>query len=178
MTLHTRFVITDKGADPREVFEVNRLIVDCPESKFDVEPGSISNHLGQGFDAWMWVDYGDPLPRGECYCREYREDGDMESICSSCRSPEAYIEVNWDTAYGYRTERGGCGDLHAGYITLMAEWCDRRGLGWRWYNEFAGTWHQTLGELDGFGRAWDDARDWFDNIAAPAIAADIAARES
>jgi hypothetical protein len=173
MTLHTRFLITDKGADPQEVFEVNRLIVGCPDSKYTVEDKSISNSPNQGFDAWLWVDHGDPIAH-DCWCDEYRSEGDTESLCSGCTKPTGYVEVNWDTAYGYRSERGGCGDLHAHYITLMAEWCQRRELGWTWYNEFAGTWHTSLDDLAGFGKAWGNAREWFDTVAAPAIAMQIA----
>jgi hypothetical protein len=181
MTLSTKFVITAQGADPREVFEFNRQIIGCPDSKYAEGPGFIHNHIGQGFDAILDVDYsfdGSPVTGPgvrDCYCDEYDE---ADRPCGPCAEPVGWVKVDWDTAYGHRVGEVGCTELHARYITAMAAWCDARRLSYAWQNEYTGKWFTDLTGLEDFGNSGAQAMDWFNNMAMPAIAAHVSASTS
>lgn len=187
MTLDTRMRIHE-SCDPREVFDFCRDLMGPSEggvaprdSIFTEAPGSLQNRLGQGFSAILEVAHGidGPLGKAEwetCTCEEDGE-GDPDYRCYSCKKPEAFLEISWDTGYGYRDEFGmGCGDLHALYIEFVAKWCDQRGLTYSWYNEFQGEWYPGLENLESLGRGGGEATAWFMNVARPAIEADIARR--
>jgi hypothetical protein len=115
-----------------------------------------SNDPGQGLGAWMWVKYrpdGPLHPKPLYYDSDYDEtdepvywasdEEDEQEPTLHLSEPAMALEINFDTAYGYgRGEGYGCGDLHAAMIVRIGEWLDARGVGWLWYNEFYGTWHE------------------------------------
>jgi hypothetical protein len=171
VTLDTR-VIIQEATNAREVFDFCRDLLGAPaDLPFDREPfggnPAFWNPCGVGLPAWLIVQYGPdgPLLRDDdCNC----EDGYR---CLSCRKPDGFIEVSFDTAYGYRGSNGeGCGDLHAALVDRLGAWCDQRRLSWAWYNEFTGEWfagREGLSDLGDGGRA---AMEWYTGTALPAIA--------
>lgn len=64
-----------------------------------------------------------------------------------------------------------CSDLHARLIRALGQWCDGRGLPWKWQNEYTGEWHDAYDGLDEFGDAHKatGADNWFRNTVMPAI---------
>lgn len=88
------------------------------------------NELGQGLLGILSVSYGNDGPLV-----------DDEEIDVGVPNP-AFLEISFDTGYGYKNERGGgCGDLHAYFITRLAEYFEGLGVKrWAWRNEFTGEW--------------------------------------
>lgn len=134
MTLDTRFRITDP-VNAREAFDYARSLIDAEHAaerpQYGPNPGW-ANIAGQGFLAIVDCSYGPDGPLVDY------DDTDW---------PEAFVEVSFDTAYGYRAANGaGCNDLHAWLVREMGRWCDARRAGWLWQNEFTGEWHGRLGE--------------------------------
>lgn len=91
-----------------------------------VEPGAawtMYNRAGQGLCALLDLEYrpGAPL-------RVADEDEGFE--------PECWIEVSFDTAYGWRGPNDEkCGDLHAVLIAQLGQWLDEGGIRWMWRND-------------------------------------------
>jgi hypothetical protein len=176
MTLNTSVAI-GAPTDVREVYAFCRKLLDTPE---DVQPQEsedghqrcIRNPGGIGLAAWLWINYGADGPlRHECesWCDEDCDDaaGDRPTD-----NGWAAIEVQFDTAYGYRGADGeSCSDLHARLVTALGRWLDRKGLPWKWQNEYTGEWFNRFDQLDAFGDAHRStgADDWFRNVVLPAI---------
>jgi hypothetical protein len=164
MTLHTRVMVTSPGVDPAAVFVKMRQIIGAgeqysawtsPELDSDnayrrtMSPG-FHMDLGQGLPALMWVDFAKP---GETvgghehdkWCYEWDDAGEPTEVmeCSG-GDPVGYIEINYDTAYGYHADNNAsCGDLHA-YITQeITAWLDERGATWQWYDESGDGWQPS-----------------------------------
>lgn len=153
-----------------------------------VEPDNhwrIDNEPLQGLPAWLMLRYrpGSPLRTEEdvaahddwCngpWSKFFTED---EAVCDrSGHDVPCWIELDFDTAYGYKSGGMGCGDLHAVLVARLGEWLTAKGLRWKWRNEFTGEVHEGpdhLVELCSGGR---DANSWFLNTVLPAIAADAA----
>lgn len=192
MTLDTRMRIHEQ-CDARELFDFCRLLLGPSDggkapldSNFTDEPNRLCNRLGQGYSAILEVEFDlATAPKSEwekCYCEEDQEDAiepDPDYKCSQCRKPDAYLEISWDTAYGYKGPNGEqCGDLHAAYIVSVAKWCDERGLTYSWHNEFNGDWCPGLENLNSLSKGGVEATAWFTSIALPAILSDISAKSA
>lgn len=134
----------------------------------------LSNEIGIGLPALLMLSYrsGSPL----------REDGDA---CSDSCDPEDdyhhhdpahWINVDFDTGYGYHDLYGGCGALHARLVFQLGQWLDEREIPWCWQNEFTGEIHggddryRRLADLTTGGQA---AMRWFKGTVEPAIEAGL-----
>lgn len=153
MTLHTRVITTSPGIEIRPAFDKMReLLGATDEHTFKVEPsGHHWMNLGQGLPAWMWIE-GDPnniTPAEEC-------DEWCEPDCDYVHQPAHYIEIHFDTAYGYTETNGaGCGDLHAWIKREIGAWISSHGAEWRWYDES--------------GNGWDVERDEYGSLGDPEV---------
>ena len=176
MTLSTNVYVLDE-ADPREVFDFCRELLNADDSVpfTDDEsyiPGlrSLRNRAGSGLSALLWLTYRPDAP----IRATVEEHGPYcEDDCDgSWHAPPHWLDVDFDTAYGYRDERGwGCGALHASLVAQLGEWLDERGLRWAWRNEFTGEVH--IGDryerlLDLFGEG-EEAERWMREIILPVI---------
>jgi hypothetical protein len=176
MTLNTEVVVTTP-CDAHDVFHHCRALLgatdahsynDGPRGSAYGEPGicEIGNAIGIGLPALMWVIYRPGL--------EPRRTPEESAECDEddYPRPACWLEIHFDTGYGYRDEQGrGCGDLHAQLLFDLGQWLDEREIGWGWQNEFTGEWHYedryaALKELcsDG-GRAMA----WFVETVQPLI---------
>lgn len=185
MTLSTNIFILDP-VDPVKVFDfVNTYLLKATNPRFehehitnyvkgddgewtqvpDPEVMSLSNDLGQGFDAWFMSRYraeGKPLYAEDHYedwaCEG--EDPDMHLVYPAC-----FMRLDFDTAYGYSVPGiGGCSDLHARYITALHDWLEPQGIRIKWENEFTGEVFEGLDGLEEFASEGAKARDWFKGI--------------
>ncbi|MET8766379.1 hypothetical protein [Streptomyces sp. NPDC004658] len=202
MTLDTRIYVLDK-VDPHETFRFCRELLGATDRHiwYDrqdktwrkgesfVEPGNpwtVGNELGQGLPALLDVSYRPDAPlRTPEQAAEHDED-----ICNlpgvSWYDPEAgpcdgthswtracWLTVSFDTAYGYRDERGyGCGDLHAEYVAKLGQWFDAKGVRWEWMNEFTGEIHTGYERLIDLQSGGFEASAWFRTTVLPIIAAE------
>lgn len=83
----------------------------------------ISNEPGQGFSAWVIVDFsadGSNLVDDPDQCSSWCDEEDNYHD----HSPVHNVKINLDTGYSYRGAGGiGCADLHA---IVIVEWCGGR----------------------------------------------------
>lgn len=182
MTLNTE-VYLHEDIDPHEVFSYCRGLLGADRKHvYDDEAGihdktarTVSNRPDQGLPAWLMLHYrhGGPLRANEDACTEDCEPEDDYHY----HPVDCWIEVEFDTAYGYKDEQGrGCGDLHACYVAQFGQWLDERGIPWSWKNEFTGEVfagedrYRALTELTGQAA---DATAWFMNTVAPAIGMEV-----
>ena len=191
MTLDTRVFVLD-ATDPQETFRHCRELLGATDRHtFTDGDGYLGNDPGQGLPAWLMLHYrsGAPLRTPEQAAEHDAgicnlpgtdwydaESGPCDGVHGWQRA--CWLEISFDTAYGYRDERGfGCGDLHADIVSRLGQWLDERGVRWEWKNEFTGDVH---GGSDRYARLVDlstggfEASAWFRTTVLPAIAADIA----
>jgi hypothetical protein len=164
MTLHTRMMVTTPGIDPVEVFDEMRRLLNIPDDaewwnspdpnsdnkyRQTMTPG-IHMEAAQGYSAWLWVDHWDGELSAEHehdkYCYAWDDDGNVttELECGAHVNPRGYVEVNFDTAYGFTEANGaGCGDLHAYLVAELGTWLDARDAGWAWYDESGDGWRSA-----------------------------------
>jgi hypothetical protein len=163
MTLHTRVMVTSPGVDPAAVFVRMRQIIDAgeqydawtspdPESDNEyrrtMKPG-FHMDLGQGLPALMWVEFAEP---GETLGGESHDEWCEEDCSGEYHDPAGFIEINYDTAYGYTAPNGAsCSDLHAWITQEIGAWLDMQGATWRWYDESGDGWAHG----DGWGTLGD-----------------------
>jgi hypothetical protein len=188
MTLSTHvYLLTE--ADPVDVFmECRRLLGATTETWQDRDVSKyhaagvweIGNNIGQGLPALMGVRY-----RPGAAVQADHEGHDPEWCSEDCtyqHDPAHWIFIDFDTAYSYHDEHGGCGTLHARLLFQLGEWLDARGIQWAWRNEFTGEVHigdkyERLADLTDGGQA---AMRWFKGVvepALPALVAGLASRE-
>lgn len=201
MTLDTKMAL--HGAiNVHELYAYCRALLNTPDN-IEPEYGSgwsnektkrIGNPCGVGLDAWLTITYGPdgPLPVHEHdkWCEtelggEYnttQEQIDDHAAWVAGDPTEngwASVEVSFDTAYGHRTDRGeSCSALHARLVAEVGHWCDRKGIEWKWQNEYTGEWFDRddqLAEFGGFHTKPGGADEWFRNIVMPAIAGGLGA---
>lgn len=200
MTLDTRIFVLDK-VDPHEVFRFCRDLLGATDlHTFSNEqdktwrkgesfveptnPWTISNNPGQGLPAWLMLYYRPDaplrtaeqaaahdedcnLPENSIYVEEWGPC-DGEHHRRAC-----WLTVSFDTAYGYRDERGyGCGDLHADYVSRLGQWLDKQGVRWEWENEFTGEVHTGYSRLVELASGGFEASAWFRTTVLPAITAE------
>ena len=166
MTLSTNVYLLSE-ANVHEVFHRCRRLLGCqPHHAFTdsqereyqngesfAKPGgywTLENEPGQGLPAWLLVHYrpeGVPLRTPEAAAQH---DEDCEPGCDGAYHQTAcWIDIDFDTSYGYHDEHGGCGELHARLVAQLGAWLDARGIRWSWKNEFTGDTH---GGSDKYGR--------------------------
>lgn len=190
MTLRTDIYVMDP-IDARAVFHhVNKLIGanDCTKwsdrqdktwrnGEGFIEPGNewtISNDPDQGLPAWLIVSYRPDVPlRTPEQSAEHDEWCDKD--CDGEYHPQpCWLTVDLDTAYAYKVNGEGCGDLHARLIAELGSWLAHRGISWRWRNEFSGDIYDGYDGLETLARAGIEAAHWYRNIVLPAIAPELA----
>ncbi|MFD3520488.1 hypothetical protein [Streptomyces sp. NPDC058653] len=200
MTLDTRIFVLGK-VEPHEVFRFCRDLLGAAdrhafsdrqdttwrEGESFVEPGNpwtISNNPGQGLPAWLMLYYrpDEPLRTPEqaaehdmdCNLPESGDYVEEWGPCDGERHRRAcWLTVSFDTAYGYRDERGyGCGDLHAEYIAKLGQWLDERRVRWEWMNEFTGEVHTGYSRLIDLASGGFEASAWFRTSVLPVIQAE------
>lgn len=197
MTLDTSIAI-GKPTPVRPLFDFCRELLGTPADTRVNEGVCDGSRLGQkeiynpggiGLPAWLWIYYGADGPfevhqhdefcsvtlGGKYDTTQQEIDEHAEWIANDpTENGWAAIEVTFDTAYGWRGPSGeSCSDLHARLIRAVGQWCDRKGLPWKWQNEFTGEWHDGTDGLDEFGDAFRStgAQDWFTTKVLPAIEA-------
>lgn len=177
MTLNTRVRIKNP-VNVRALHDwANQELLKARDPRFDVRETSIANAPGQGFDAWLITEHNNGRPFEFVAWSEDPEDQedvevDRERFASS---PAGYVDLTFDTAYGYRDELGrGCSALHADYIVRIAAHAAELGVEIAWNNEFTGEWHDGVDGLDQFANNGREAQQWFFGTALPAIAAHVA----
>lgn len=197
MTLDTRIYVLDK-ADQREVFDFCRNLLGASDKhtwsdEQDASyakgartalPGNawtIANDPGQGLPAWLMLHYRpDGAYRTPEQAAAHDEDCNLPQnphydpdwgLCDGDHYRRAsWLEVSFDTAYGYQDDRGyGCGDLHAEYVARLGQWLDERGIRWEWRNEFTGEIHQGYKDLIGLASGAFEASAWFRTSVLPVI---------
>lgn len=154
MTLHTRVMVTSPGVDPAAVFVRMRQIIGAGE-QYDARTRTETEHpwqakygthemtLGQGLPALMWVDFAH---EGQMLGGDGHEDYCDDDCDGSYHDPAGHIEINYDTAYGYRANNNAsCGDLHAWITQEIGLWLDTQGASWEWYDESGDGWNHGPG---------------------------------
>jgi len=149
-------------------------------------PWWIWNAPGQGLCALLDMSYRPDAP----YRSAEQAASHDEDICNlpsaswydeesgpcdgSGHSPACWLEISFDTTYGYKGDNGeGCGDLHARLVAELGQWLDERSVPWLWQNEFTGEIHSGYQQLIGLCSAGFEASAWFQTTVAPAIAAGL-----
>jgi len=181
MTLSTNIRVVQK-TDPAELHAwINKNLLKAPNAKFteggDPDAGSLNNDPGQGYSAWLsmrWDSNGIPTAR-----ETYPEDYDATSTYGLDEPKNAFLNINFDTAYGYHGDLGeGCTELHSRFvIDLAKEYFEPRGLDFYWQDEYSGKWYHGL-DTQGFNAflgSGEGAMDWFNNTVVPVITAEAAA---
>lgn len=180
MTLHTRLAVTTAGVDAEAAFD---LLLDLVGASADQRKlgrktvnssgtVDISMPAGLGLNALVWIEYQEDgslipfsseetddleeLKRIQAANDELEEQPNWsyEDYIDISYSPKRYIELHFDTAYGYRAPNGaGCGDLHAWIIQSIGEWLQAQGAEYSWYDESGWGWDEM--------RKLDEAK-WID----------------
>ena len=139
------------------------------EGRYPARTSHYATTCGQGLAAWLCVHHADDGPLEIVSAEEAEEWDDEIPPCN-----KHCIRIDWDTGYAYRGRNGeGCGDLHARMVAAVGRWLDEQGLTWWWHDECRGEWHRGHEGLDRLGDIGEEARSWFLNSVAPAIAAQI-----
>ena len=118
MTLDTRIGIINPELDTDTVFTFCASLLGADDN-YQYERselfGGIAARGGQGYPAWLIVNDSEP----------------------------GYIEVSFDTAYGYMGPNGeSCSDLHAWLIREIARWVPE-GTTMFWLDEYSDTWFKV-----------------------------------
>lgn len=206
MTLDTRVYVLDEINYKDVWIKCNQLIGATENTKFTdeqtktyragkgvVEPGNpwwIWNTPGQGLCALLDMHYRPFAP----YRSAEQAAAHDEDICNlpgvswydsdegpcdgTWHRPACWLEISFDTAYGYRDEQGrGCGDLHASIVAELGKWLDERGIRWLWKNEYSGEIHSGYEALNELCSSGAQASAWYHSTVLPAIASRIARGE-
>lgn len=170
MTLNTTFYITTPGIDPNTVwhdlidmvepenFPLSREdyteTEDADEKGWGPTGSTMTNTKGGiGLSAWcfMWHNEdGSAL----AYDEEYTDDPEKEDPDEDIWFiPRGYIKLDFDTAYGYRDEYGGCSGLHGRIVTRLANIVTSMGGEYAWQDEYTGEWFTDLHHVPFFGKS-------------------------
>jgi hypothetical protein len=127
---------------------------------------TLMNEPSQGLNAWLMLHYRAEGP--------LQKAGDHARYCEDCEEPEGcatpcWVEVSFDTSYGYKGPEGDCGDLHARIIAELGHWLDELGVDWSWMNEFTGEVHHRYDGLANLGAGGLKALTWPTDSAMPAV---------
>lgn len=174
----------DYPVDYTETTAGQEYVSERSKKKYIARENQLSNSPGQGFPAWLimeWTDDAREYDNG--FSEEELKDTDDEDVQWTLETRRAigspyYARLNFDTAYGYNRNGMGCTELHASYIVLLyREYFEPRGIDIIWQDEYRGTYHKNLSEegMRNFLGAGDQAMDWFYNKVSPIIQAEAAA---
>ena len=116
----TTYLRTDAPVNP--IALIDFLTVLCegdPETcSRAVEATHARNGVGQGFAAWLAVDWNEGPLDIEGHDRPWGYD-EEEFV----PAPKALVQAEFDTTYGYRDDFGrGCGQFHADLIEFATAW--------------------------------------------------------
>lgn len=149
-------------------------------------PWTISNEPCQNLPAWLFVHYrpGAPLRTAEQSAEHDEEictlpgcgwwtEGESEACDGKWHPPACWLSVDFDTAYGYKHNGMGCGDLHAVLVAELGKWLDARSVRWSWKNEYTGEVHDSAEKLIELVSGGFEASAWFQTTALPAILASV-----
>lgn len=157
MTLNTN-VWFIQPYDPEKVWaDVIKIVARDGADKAIIENKEREGYLqrntacGQGLDAWTFMNYHENIT--ELFPKEYDH------------YPLHYIGVDFDTAYGYRSEIGNCSELHASYIMQL----DALGYEFLWQNEYTGDIYYRKSGVDSLLEKGRDADEWFHTLVVPAL---------
>jgi hypothetical protein len=184
MTLDTNIYILDRISH-RDVFvKCNQLIGATEATEFHNEQiKTWRNGEGKPEPGNAWA-IGNKACQGLCALLDiyYRPDAALRAADNGCEwycdpdcsdehsNPACWLEVSFDTPYGYRDEQGrGCGDLHASLVSQLGQWLDERGVRWLWENEFTGEVHSGYERLVDLCTGGFEASAWFRTSVLPAI---------
>lgn len=170
MPLNTEIYILDE-IDPHKVFNfcnelmgVKKPIFTEAYDEWQQNPViSLDNAPGQGLPAWVMSNY---RRKGPLYSMAQYER-DSETGKNRLVTPACFMEVSFDTAYGYRDSYGGSTELHGRYIVALQEWLAKRNVSMCWKNEFTDTIHHGNEGLEAFFNGGDRANEWFTNSVLP-----------
>lgn len=177
MTLDTRIFILDP-VDPQEVFDFCNGLLGAKNPRFKEGPSDwdtdkevihLDNEPGQGFPAWLMTKYraeGTPLYSEDMTKRdsdpEYYDEEDEDG--KDLYRPACFMELSFDTAYGYQDEFGGCTTLHARYIVDLYNFLLEKGVRIKWQDEFTGDIHDGIHGIEDFLGGGDEAQEWFKKV--------------
>ena len=134
-------------------------------------PWTIANEPDQGLKAWLMIHY---RPDGPLHPETSHWD-DCDPACDYLpHLTPRYLEVSFDTAYGYRGREGGVGDLHAWLVLETGRWLNERGVRWQWRNEFTGDVFDGADGLESLCTLGAEASAWMREKVLPAILAHAA----
>ena len=170
MTLNTTFYITTPDIDPHTVWNALLDMVEPADTLLDRNlytevddagkrswgpKGSIrtNTQVGIGLKAWcfMWHNEdGSALAYDDEYNTDDPEKVDYDK--DILFSPRGYIRLDFDTAYGYHDEHGGCSDLHGRIVTKLAAIVEEHGGKYIWKDEYTGEWFTDLSHVPYFGK--------------------------
>lgn len=169
MTLSTTFYITTPGIDPHTVwnalldmvepadFSLGRYgyteVASADARDWGPTGSTMTNtQVGIGLSAWcfMWHNEdGSALAYDEDHTDDPEKEYPDEGIWFT---PRGYIKLDFDTAYGYRDEYGGCSDLHGRIVTHLASIVEEHGGEYAWMDEYTGEWFTDLSHVPYFGK--------------------------
>lgn len=160
MTLKTRFYVTTPGIDPQAIWDLLMAHVETestvPNTVYTepTEHGQTlkSTRRGSGRNALCRMYYTESE---EELSRHPSETDDPELEDDDVHyNPHAYIELSFETAYGYRGPDGeDCSALHRTILLSLASYVTSHGGEFIWNDEYTGVWHtgiepiSTLGEI-------------------------------
>lgn len=186
MTLTTDVYVLDEIPYKDVFLKCNQLIGATEATRFSdkqltawragapvADPGkawNIGNEISQGLPALLDIYYrpGEPLRTKDNGCEWY-----CDSDCDDDEhtNPACWLEVSFDTSYGYRDEQGRyCGDLHACLVAELGHWLDERGVRWLWYADTLAEVYAGYERLTDLCSAGARASAWYRSAVLPAIA--------
>ena len=165
MTLKTRFYVTTPGIDPQAIWDLLMAHVETE----DTVPNTVytgpakygrigqtlkSTRRGSGRNALCHMYYTETEEEIPQHPSE-TDDPELEDLENDVHyNPHAYIELSFETAYGYRGPDGEeCSDLHRTILLSLSSYVTSHGGEFIWNDEFTGEWHtgiepiSTLGEI-------------------------------
>lgn len=150
---------------------------------------TMETRCGQGLPAWLMVHYrpGGKYRTAEdaaqhdasiCNLPESEYFDDETPVCDGTgHRPACHVEISMDTSYGWRGPNGmRASVLHGVVLARLTEWLSEQGVAWSWMNEYTGEIHPGGEGLEGLLGSGEQADAWFDQVAFPAIRAEIERR--
>lgn len=162
MTLNTTFYITTPGIDPSTVWNALLDTVepeDFPLSREDYTEAEnkgwgpngstmTNTRVGIGLNAWCFMWHNEDGSALAYDDSRNTDDPDEDTWFT----PRGYIRLDFDTAYGYHDEHGGCSELHGRIVTHLASIVEEHGGKYIWQDEYSGEWFTDLSHVPDFGK--------------------------
>ena len=157
MTLNTKFLTTSPGIDPEKLFDVLLDAGEPEDFAFRredyIESGTDSvynghwpdqvtknSRVGIGLKAWCFLSHKKLGSLTEAEYEDVHEDEPHSGCPPMMITPEHYIQLAFDTAYGYRGAEGSASGLHNVILLKLAAYVTEQGGTYTWQNEFTGDW--------------------------------------